>query len=135
MFALNLYHSTSKRETRIRTAVPLFFGLFLIIHSPVFGEGAGSSAGISLLQPPGARSAALGEAFTSVNDDVTAMSFNPASLATLKNRSASYLYQRGIADDYFSQLMIGMPREKDAWGLSIAYFNGGKMDLYDGSNT
>ena len=84
----------------------------------LFAKGAGTSSGLALLRDSGARSSALGEAFTSVGNDITAMDFNPASLASLASGHASLQYEKGAFDDAFSKAMVGArTSEHGSFGL------------------
>ena len=59
----------------------------------------GCNAGLTLLEAPSARAAALGEAFSAASDDLSAFSYNPASLFTFENSRGSFLYQEGATED------------------------------------
>ena len=48
---------------------------------------------------------------------------------------ASFQFQQGIADDSFSRLIIGNPFKKSALGISVGYYNGGNLELFDGDTT
>ena len=88
--------------------------------SSLHAKGIGTSGGATLMQAPGARSAALGEAFTAVTNDVTAFAYNPASLKSLRGGHASFEYQRGIAEDSYGQFIIGSPLANgNGAGLSV----------------
>ncbi|MCB4756885.1 MAG: PorV/PorQ family protein [Elusimicrobia bacterium] len=91
-----------------------------------------TEAGLTLLGASGARPAALGEAFTSAADDITALYYNPASLKTLRSGQASFLYQKGLVNDTYGQLVVGFPREKRAYGVSLGYYDGGSVSVFDG---
>ena len=65
----------------------LFQSILLILFaspSVLFAKGAGTSGGLTLLEPFGARTAALGEAFTAVSNDIAAFGYNPASFTRLR---------------------------------------------------
>jgi LysM repeat protein len=72
---------------------------------------------------------------TVVKNDVTSMAYNPAGIASLETGQASFFYQKGLTDDAFGRLTIGSPIGKNAFGLSIGYYNAGTVELYDGVNT
>ncbi len=98
----------------------------------IASANAGVSGGLSLLSVGNARAAALGQAYTASFDDVAGMAYNPASLSTLRTGQASLLYQKGLIEDSYGQLMVGSPQgQKNAFGLSAGYYNGGKIDLID----
>ncbi len=111
----------------------LLGGLSLVFTPFLQAKGAGTSAGLTLIEASGARAAALGEAFSAMANELCAMNYNPASLGTLKSGQASFLYQKGMVDDSFGQFIIGSPLNRGAWGLQVGYYNGGSMDVsYDG---
>src|SRR5262245_32893831 len=80
--------------------------LFLLTIAPLHASGTGS-AGITLFRISGARASALGEAFTAMNNDITALEFNPGSLATLESGQISLQHQNGFIDDSFSKALVG----------------------------
>jgi hypothetical protein len=94
-----------------------------------------TEAALSLLEAPTARPAALGEALTAATDDVSAFSYNPASLATLERGHATFLYHRGINDDAYGQFLVGQPHKKNAFGLSVGYYDGGKVEIAKGNTS
>ncbi|OVE77671.1 hypothetical protein BVX98_02090 [bacterium F11] len=104
-----------------------------ILTTPLCAKEGGSSAGLILLQGNGARASALGEAFSSVSDDISGFHYNPASLDTLTKAHASFQYQSGIFEDSFSQFVIGAPLQEGAIGVSIGYYDGGEIRLFDGT--
>lgn len=69
----------------------------------------GTQAGTFLLIAPGARPAAMGEAFTGLADDVSAASWNPAGLSQLGGLESSLSYTAWFADTTYSVLGIGAP--------------------------
>jgi phage tail protein X len=100
-----------------------------------FAQGNAISGGSTLLLSPSARAAGLGESFSAEKNDITGMVYNPAVFSSLSTAQASLIFQRGIADDTYSQIMIGAPTPKGGFGVSFGYYNGGSIDLYDGSTT
>jgi phage tail protein X len=110
------------------------FAAFLVMAVPA-AHAAGVSGGLTLIESPNARPAALGEAFSAASDDISAVAYNPASLKSLKMGQASFLYQKGIAEDAYGHFMVGVPTKKGSLGMSVGYYNGGSIDLYDGANT
>ncbi len=96
-------------------------------------KAADSSAALTLTEIQGARAASLGEAFTSVNNDVTGFGYNPASLSSLDRGHGTFVYQKGTFEDSFGQVMVGAPYSKGGVGLSVSYYNGGTLEVLDGS--
>jgi len=113
---------------------PFLLSIFAFCSTTtLFAAGAGTSGGLTLIESYGARSAALGEAFTPMVNDIAAMGYNPASLGTLKSGQASFMYQKGMVDDSYGQFLIGAPMARGGWGLSVGYYNAGTMDIsFDG---
>ncbi len=93
-------------------------------------KAAGVTSGDTLLEPMSARASAMGEAFTAVSDDIAAFGYNPASLKTLSSGQISLMYEKGLADDSYGQFMIG----SKGMGLSLGYYDGGSVTLFDGIN-
>lgn len=112
----------------------IYSGLILMLLAWPIQAGEKTEAGLTLLEAAGARSAALGEAFSAVTNDIEAFAYNPASLDSLKNGHASFLYQKGLVDDTYGQLLFGMPGKAGSLGLSVGYYNAGDVDLFDGVN-
>lgn len=97
--------------------------------------GSQTDAALLLLEPSSARAAAVGEAFSAVSNDVAVFHYNPASLATLETGQASFLYRKGLAEDTVGHLLLGIPGAASSWGLSLAYYNGGSTEVFDGQVT
>jgi len=112
----------------------LFIGFLFFCQYSLVVLAAGTSGGLTLTESGGARPMALGEAFAAAQDDISGLAYNPASLDTLESGQASFFYRTGMADDSFGQLSIGSPIYIGSLGLSIGYFNGGKIDLFDGAS-
>ena len=107
--------------------------LSLMISSLSLGyaqaKGAGTVGGLILEEPAGADAAALGEAFTAKTDAISAFSYNPASLGSLKTGQASFMYEKGLADDAYGHFMLGSPSKIGHLGLSVGYYDAGKFNL------
>lgn len=97
----------------------------------VLAKGAGSSAGITLLQPISARVSGMGEAYSSLSGDLSCLHYNPAGLSTLERQTVSFMYQRGLADDNFTTLLYGKKCSFATLGASIVYYDTGKIEMYN----
>jgi hypothetical protein len=123
----------SERSNLFLLRIGIATSAFGLLAMTAWAGGAGSVTGMTLLHDSGARSTALGGAFTSMTDDITAMDFNPASLSTLNSGQLSLDYERGFFDDTFSKAMVGVPGILNGtMGVSLGYYNSGKTTLYDG---
>jgi len=110
----------------------LLSALLILSPFPSYAAGVGSSGGATLIQSPSARASALGEAFSASSNDIGGFSYNPASLSSLLNGHASFLYQQAFEDESYGQISMGSPLPKGSLGFSVAYFDGGELDLFDG---
>jgi len=113
----------------------LIRALLISVFTPVtlFASGNGITAGQTLLQAPSGRAAALAEAYSAMTDDVAAMNYNPASLNSLQESQASFLYQKGLADDSYGNFMMGTPLSQGTLGFNFGYYNAGTFDYFDGT--
>ncbi|HAM36987.1 MAG TPA: hypothetical protein DEB40_07145 [Elusimicrobia bacterium] len=94
------------------------------------GGGKGTSAAAFLKIAPGARAAAMGEAFSALADDVHAVYYNPAGLAFLKQVEAAGMHESrfaGIRYD-FAALAAPLlswrdtPKQRNAYGVAALSF-------------
>ncbi len=113
----------------------LFVAVTLTAVSRAIYCQAESVAGLTLIEAPSARAAALGETLTAVQDDIAGLSYNPATLASFRSSQASFLYKQGAIEDTYAQFMVGQPTAQGGWGASLATYDGGRGDLFDGTTT
>ncbi len=90
-------------------ARPACLLLAAVLGGPAGAVTNGTQAGGFLLIAPGARPAAMGEAFTGLADDITAASWNPAGLAQLDGLQASLSYAAWFAETSYSVVGLGAP--------------------------
>ncbi|OGS21243.1 MAG: hypothetical protein A2252_06120 [Elusimicrobia bacterium RIFOXYA2_FULL_39_19] len=90
----------------------------------------------------GARAAGLGNTFTAVANDVTAINWNPGGLFQLKQKEISAMHTQWVGDSRFDFLGFALPlsgkapsvsarRVKDIFGASIIYLSQGEMEGRD----
>lgn len=90
-------------------------------------EYSGTSAFSFLNIPDGARATAMGQAFTSVPNDVQGLPYNPASLATMIANQVSFehlSYVEGVTQEAVEFGHAG-GREEASWGLQTNYLQVG----------
>jgi hypothetical protein len=95
--------------------------LFLVC---VFSAGlrANGVTGADVLKMhPSARAAALGDAYAGMGDDLGALSFNPAGLASLKGPSLAFLHHSGIATVSTEYVAYAQPLDPITLGGSLLY--------------
>jgi len=122
---------------KILIVLGIFLGNLLTIPTRILASGSASSGGLTLTEGIGSRPEALGEAFTAVSDDVTAIAYNPAAVATLTRGQASFLLESGLIGDRDGHLTVGMPNASrtGGFGLSVGYYNAGNIDLVNDNGT
>jgi len=92
----------------------------------VFSADYSGTTGFSFLNlPVGARATAMGQAFTSVPNDVQGLVYNPASLATMAASQLSFQHLTYVADVDQEAIAFGHAgRDKEpSWGLSADYLS------------
>lgn len=90
----------------------------------LYAASVSGTSGFSFLNiPTGARAAAMGQAFTSVPNDIQALVYNPASLATLAASQASLEHLSYVEDVAQEALVYGQAGRDEAlsWGLAANY--------------
>ena len=86
--------------------------LTFAMSSSVMGQAKVGTTGAQFLElGVSARAMAMGEAFTAVVDDITAVYYNPAALTTLYGREATFTYISLPADIGYGFAGFGIPLE------------------------
>lgn len=86
------------------------------------GGGPGTEASPLLKLGPGARPAALAEAFVGVAEEADASAWNPAGLAFLPRPAATLMYLRLHEQVHYNYLAYGMPwRDRFGFGAHLVY--------------
>ncbi|MEW6041085.1 MAG: PorV/PorQ family protein, partial [Elusimicrobiota bacterium] len=97
----------------LRLKVPkrskICFSLLFIFYTVSLYAGEGTSTANFLKIGAGARSIAMGEAFTAVSDDVSAVYWNPAGLAQLKLLELSIMHNRWVEDINYQFVGYALP--------------------------
>jgi len=105
--------------------------ILFLFPSLCFAQGMGSSTGIGLIytQISSPRAEGMGGAFTAMEGDVNLINYNPAGLANLKDREFSLAYLLGFGELNFANILYGQPTKWGVWGINLAYFNAGNIEL------
>src|SRR5262245_54292004 len=113
---------------------PLFCcGLAVVFASfllPQVFAASGGTTGFSFLNiPVGARATAVGQAFTSVVNDVQGLPYNPAGLATLTASHLSLQHLSYVEDTVQEAILYGNAGRDHAmsWGFSTNYLRVGNI--------
>lgn len=113
--------------------------LLLLVRTPARAHGdeadaarpIGSTASFLRLGA-GGRAAGLGEAFTAVADDATALYWNPAALSRIEKRSATLMRGTFIGESTLDYAAFGMKvGPRGAVGLALQHLSSGKITTTD----
>lgn len=99
-------------------------GFSLLIVSVASASQTSGTTSFSFLNlPVGARATGMGQAFTSVPNDVQALPYNPASLASLLASQMSFQHLSYVEDTVQEAVMYGKAGRDEgmSWGLSVNY--------------
>lgn len=107
----------------------------ILIVLPAAGRAAGfgssakaTSAAGFLKMGAGARATAMGNAYSAVADEASALYWNPAGLTRIKDKSLTFMHADYLESSYYDYLAYGQNLgERGAWGASAQYFSAGKI--------
>jgi len=121
-----------KRLTKI-----ILIWLILMVASALLGKATiasdnGQSAADFLSIGVGARSAALGGAFTAVTNDATAAYWNPGRLSSLTSAQVAFSHFSWYQDLNYEYLSVAVPvHDKITLAASSSYLSYGTIEGYD----
>jgi long-subunit fatty acid transport protein len=102
------------------------------INNLIFAAGTSSAQFLKL--GAGARAAGMGDAFTSISDDVTAAYWNPAGLAQIKKTELSMMHNTYLVDTQYQFLGAAFPVKSNTVAFSFFRLDHGDIDEYSGSD-
>lgn len=111
----------------------MWVGLFAFEGGLLSASTVGTSAGVNILNDATARASALSGTLGADENDISAFSYNPASLQSLRGSQVAIQHLKGLTDDSLSQISAGVPLKKGVLGASVFYYDGGNFELFDGS--
>ena len=107
-------------------------GILILIPSFVcYASGPGTTAAEFLKFGIGARAAAMGEAFTALADDGTALYWNPAGLAQIEKTEISAMYNRHFQVINQGYLSLASPLLGGTTALGVNYVGMGQIQGRD----
>jgi len=111
--------------------------MFFCVQGALWAAGPGTTAADILKIGVGARAIGMGEAYVAQADDVSSLYWNPAGLALMQERQASFMYDQMYQGSTFQNAAIGIPLESGAIGGSLSYQSFGDIQGYatDGTVT
>ena len=111
------------------------FPILLALVQPIKADSAGTSGGIILRFPVGARAIGMAEAFTGLADDVSSIYWNPAGLCNLNKREFMASCLEGVMDVRHSFLGYA---QKTGWGYmgaAVSILQAGEATIYEMDGT
>jgi len=96
-----------------------------------WASGPGTTSADILNIGVGARAIGMGEAYTAQADDVSSLYWNPAGLALMQEREASFMYSEMYQGMSFQNANVGIPLENGAIGGNLSYQSYGSIAGYD----
>ena len=106
-------------------------GLLLNSQQVLWASSPGTTAAEVLKIGVGARAIGMGEAYVAQADDVSSLYWNPAGLALMQERQASFTYDQMYQDLKYQNASVGIPLENGAIGGSLSYLNYGDIQGFD----
>lgn len=103
-----------------------------VVGSAVWAGGSAGNVGAEFLRMgAGARGISMGEGFTALVDDATALYWNPAALAGLEKRSATLMHAKTIEDSFYDFGGYGQKLRAGGLGVGFQYYSAGSLDNTD----
>jgi len=97
-------------------------------------EAVGTSAAQFLKLAVSARGAALGEAYSALADDASALYWNPAGLIKVSSNSVVLMHNSYLADSNFEYASYARKiSDTGVWAVSVQYLNSGSITQTDTS--
>ena len=104
----------------------------LVAFAPkALAGGPGTTTGELLKIPIGARAIGMGEAYTALADDSSALAWNPAGLARVEQHEASFMHSSLIENIHYEHLAYVAPGDSYSLGASMSYLGYGDIAGYN----
>lgn len=94
----------------------------------------GTTVGGFLKLGAGARAAGMGEAYSAVADEASALYWNPAGMTRIQSKSAVFMHAAYVASSYFDYASFAQNLGRyGAWGIGTQFFSAGSIPQTDAS--
>ncbi len=107
----------------------------VLAHADFNADARGTTTASFLKLGVGARAVAMGEAYSAVADDATALYWNPAALTRLESGAATFMHAPYLASTFYDYGAYAQRFGHQALGVGVQYFSAGSMDQTDNENT
>jgi hypothetical protein len=99
------------------------------LHSQAADPGV--TTGDLLRVPVSARAIGMGEAYTAMADDSSALAWNPAGLSFMQQREAAFMHSSLFEGIHYERLAYAVPGDRLSFGTSLTYLGFGDIEGYD----
>ncbi len=108
-------------------------GAVLLVSSYAMAGSPGSKGAVFLKLGQGARANAMGESFVAIADDINALYWNPAGIAGIKERQATFMYSDWLEEIKYNYLAYVHPTQilGGIMGGAITLLDSGSIEKYD----
>ena len=98
---------------------------------PLYASDPGTTTGELLKIPVGTRAIGMGDAYTALADDSSALYWNPAGMSFASQKEASFMHSSLIESVHLEQLSYISPGDSYAFGTSFNYLGSAGINGYD----
>jgi len=103
----------------------------LLIGQTAFAASPGTTTGELLKIPVGTRAIGMGEAYTALADDSSALQWNPAGMSFAQQKEAGFMHSSLIENVNYEYLSAIAPGDSYSYGGSMSYLGYGSIAGYD----
>ena len=108
------------RRVNLKGAAAVVFALLLFAGDPDAGFKKLGTGGFTFLKvSQSARSAAMGDAYTAVADDINSIFRNPAGLTGIERMEYMFTYTTWLVDSKFYSAAVAYRAGTTVWGVSV----------------
>jgi hypothetical protein len=120
-----------KKTSKWMRGLAVGLAISSVLEAPLSAaQNSGTSSFSFLNIPTGARAAAMGQAFTSVPNDIQGLVYNPACLATMAASQASFEHLSYVSDVVEEGIVAGHAGRDEgvSWGFLANYLHVGDVE-------
>ncbi|MFH2070689.1 MAG: PorV/PorQ family protein [Elusimicrobiota bacterium] len=114
----------------MKKLIPASATVLLFLFSSIHAGGPGTTTASFLKIGVGARNIGMGET-GSISEDVNGVYWNPAGIASLKEKEISFMHAAWLEQINYEHLAFAMPMGAGAIGAAVNYLSMSPMATYD----